>query len=141
MAEKKQRFSPPMVGGSSLLIIFAVLCLTVLALLSLSTARNNDRLSRASAENVTAYYAADTQAEEILAWLRRGETPEGVTAERDGEGTRYAYTVPIGDTQTLFVAVRLTGTTYEILQWKAVFTAEWTPDDSIEVWDGEAIAQ
>ncbi len=55
----KLRFSPPMVGGSSLLIIFAVLCLTVLAMLSLSTARNNDQLSRASADSVAAYYAAD----------------------------------------------------------------------------------
>lgn len=34
----EQRFSPPAVGGISLLTVFAVLCLTIFALLSLTTA-------------------------------------------------------------------------------------------------------
>ena len=34
---KKERFSPPAVGGISLLAVFAVLCLTIFALLSLAT--------------------------------------------------------------------------------------------------------
>lgn len=38
---ERQRFSPPAVGGSSLLVIFAVLCLTVFAMLSLSTVQAN----------------------------------------------------------------------------------------------------
>ena len=38
MDERKQaELSPPPVGGASLLVVFAVLCLTVFALLSLST--------------------------------------------------------------------------------------------------------
>jgi Tfp pilus assembly protein PilX len=128
-----------MVGGSSLLIIFAVLCLTVLAMLSLSTAQSNDRLSRASAESVTAYYAADAQAEETLTRLRRGEAPDGVTVSENGAGTLYEYAVPISDTQELSVSMCLEGADWEILRWKAVSTADWTPDDSIEVWDGEAV--
>lgn len=135
----KLRFSPPMVGGSSLLIIFAVLCLTVLAMLSLTTAQNNDRLSRASADGVTAYYAADAQAEEILTRLRRGETPDGVTVGADSAGTLCEYSVPISDTQELSVCVRLKGADWEVLRWKAVSTVEWTPDDSMEVWDGEGV--
>lgn len=135
----KVQFSPPLVGGSSLLIIFAVLCLTVLAMLSLSTAQNNDRLSRASADSVTAYYTADAQAEEILSRLRRGETPDGVTVEKDGAGTLCEYTVPFSQTQELSVSVRLEGADWKVLRWKAVSTADWMPDDSIEVWDGEAV--
>lgn len=134
----KTRFSPPMAGGSSLLIIFAVLCLTVLAMLSLTAARNNDLLSRASAQSVAAYYAADAQAEEILARLRRGETPDGVTSAPYGAGTAYEYAVPISDTQALSVSVRIAGEDWEILRWKAVSTADWTPDERMEVWDGEA---
>ena len=113
---ESRRFSPPVVGGSSLLIIFAVLCLTVLAMLSLSTAQNNAKMSRASADSVTAYYAADTQAEEILARLRGGEMPDGVIAETDGGGTRYEYTVPISDTQVLSVTVYLEGTDWKVLR-------------------------
>ena len=81
--EDKKRFSPPVVGGSSLLVIFAVLCLTVFALLSLSTVRADVRLSEASAQAVSGYYQADCQAEAILARLRSGELPPGVTAEGD----------------------------------------------------------
>ena len=73
--EDKKRFSPPVVGGSSLLVIFAVLCLTVFALLSLSTVRADVRLSEASAQAVSGYYQADCQAEAILARLRSGELP------------------------------------------------------------------
>lgn len=32
---KKESFSPPAVGGISLLVVFAVLCLTIFGLLSL----------------------------------------------------------------------------------------------------------
>lgn len=61
-----RRFTPPAVGGSSLLVIFAVLCLTIFALLGLGTVQADQRLSDASAEAVYGYYAADCQAEAIL---------------------------------------------------------------------------
>lgn len=133
---EKRGFSVPVVGGSSLLVIFAVLCLTVLAMLSLSTARSSAELSRASADAAAAYYEADAQAEEILARLRGGETPEGVTS--GGDGT-YEYEVPISQTQALSVCVRAAEDGWTVLRWKAVSTAQWTPDESIEVWDGEAV--
>ena len=50
----EKRFAAPAVGGSSLLVIFAVLCLTVFALLGLSTVRADGRLSDASAKAVSA---------------------------------------------------------------------------------------
>ena len=43
-----KKVAPPTVGGSSLLVIFAVLCLTTFTLLALSTAQANKRLSDAS---------------------------------------------------------------------------------------------
>ncbi|MEI3141197.1 MAG: hypothetical protein V8S34_06355 [Lawsonibacter sp.] len=100
---------PPVVGGSSLLVIFAVLCLTVFALLSLPTVQADRRLAQSSWPSaVTGYYQADCQAEEILSRLRAGERPEGVTEE--GEGV-FSYACPISDTQTLEVRVRLAGET------------------------------
>ena len=56
------RFSPPAVGGVSLLVAFAVLCLTVFALLALATVQADARLAGASAQAVADYYAADCQA-------------------------------------------------------------------------------
>ena len=130
---EKERFSPPAVGGSSLLVIFAVLCLTVFALLGLSGVQAGGRLSDASAQAVSAYYDADCRAEEILAALRQGVVMEGVRREADGI---YAYTCPISDTQALEVRVRLGGEDWSVLRWQAVSTARWEADESLDLWDG-----
>ena len=57
MMDEERRSVPPAPGASALLVIFAVLCLTVLAMLSLSTVQADARLSDASAEAVAGYYA------------------------------------------------------------------------------------
>lgn len=44
MAKRNASGPPAAVGGSSLLVIFAVLCLTVFALLTLSTAAADSRI-------------------------------------------------------------------------------------------------
>lgn len=129
---KKQRFSPPAVGGSSLLVVFAVLCLTVFALLSLSTVQASRQLAETSASSVRAYYEADCRAEEILARLRSGQLPEGVFVQND----EYWYTCPISDTQDLQVRVRLEGTACSVLQWQAVSTVDWEADQGLDLWDG-----
>ena len=131
MDERRDSF-PPAVGGSSLLVIFAVLCLTVFALLGLATVQANSRLSDASAQTVSGYYAADCQAETILAQLRSGTVPEGVSVR----GDVYSYTCPISDTQTLQVEVRVDGSAYTVLRWQAVSTADWQAEEDLEVWDG-----
>ena len=47
--------TPPVIGASSLLVIFAVLCLTIFALLSISTVQANGRLRDHAAKAVTDY--------------------------------------------------------------------------------------
>ena len=69
----RKNAAPAIVGGSSLIMVFAVLCLTVFTLLTLSTVQADRRLSEVTAEAVSAYYAADTEAERIFAQLG----PEG----------------------------------------------------------------
>ena len=134
----RERFSPPAVGGISLLVAFAVLCLTVFALLALTTVQADNRLADASAKAVADYYAADCQAQEILARLRNGERPEGV--EFSGSGLLHAqYVVPISDTQELQVSVILKGTAdqeYVIERWQAAPSVEWESDESLDLWDG-----
>ena len=145
MSEKeKRRFSPPAVGGSALLVAFAVLCLTVFALLSLSTVRADARLSDISAQAAADYYAADCKAQEILACLRSGTPlPEGgpeITTESleypDHSESVYTYACAISEEQELQVEVRLTGSAYTVLRWQAVSTDGWTPEDDLNVWDG-----
>ena len=66
----KEDFSISTLGGTSLMLIFAVLCLTVFAVLSLSTAKAGDQFSESMQASVQAYYEADNEAEGILAASR-----------------------------------------------------------------------
>ena len=138
MADRDKGFSPPTTGGASLLTVFAVLCLTIFALLSLSTVRADSALGDASAKAVENYYAADARAQEILARLRFGEKPGEVTVYDDDGRQICAYTGPISDTQELRVEVAVRSTDdYTILRWQTVPTGEWDIDDSLDLWDGE----
>ena len=131
-----------------MLVIFAVLCLTVFALLTLSTVQADLRLADLSAQAVSGYYQADVQAQTILARLRRGDDPgdtafdveivgdEQTPAALDRSYLIYSYTCPISETQELSVSVRMDDDRYTILRWQAVSTLDWQADENIEVWDG-----
>lgn len=128
---EKERFSPPTTGGVSLLVVFAVLCLTVFALLSLSTVQADRRMADASLQAVEDYYTADCEAWRVLALLLEGETPEGVTQDAGV----YAYACPISQTQDLEVEVSLDGREYTILRWQAVSRREESEPGGMELWD------
>ena len=130
MRKQSEHSRFPGIGGSSLLIMFAVLCLTVFSLLALSTVKANQRLSDISTKAISDYYAADCKAEEIFARLRQGEMPDGVS-ETDGI---WRYTCTISDTQTLVVEIQRSD--WKVLRWQAVSTAQWEADEHLELWDG-----
>ena len=130
--DKASRMRPPIVGGSSLLVMFAVLCLTVFALLGLSSVQASGRLSEATTQSVAAYYQADCLAEEIFARLRSGEMPADVTKTSN----IYSYTCPISDTQQLQVELQKDADGWTVLRWQAESTAIWESDNELNLWDG-----
>lgn len=130
----QERVKLPAVGGSSLLVIFTVLCITVFALLGLETVRANCRLTDAAAQSVSSYYSADAQAESIVAMLRAGEVPDYVLQEDDV----YTFACAAGDTQALIVSVRISGADYEILSWQTVPSKLWEASEDMTVWSGES---
>lgn len=129
--KKREQTSFPATGGSSLLVIFAVLCLVVFALLSLSTVLAQKRLSEATARATAEWYAADLQAQEIFAKLRTGEQVPGV--ERTEEG--YTYSVPVSQHQTLQVQLVKTDEGWDILTWQTVSHPEYG-NETLPVWQG-----
>ncbi|MBE5766411.1 MAG: hypothetical protein E7335_04475 [Clostridiales bacterium] len=135
MDKQQKKFQAPMVGGSSLLVIFAILCLTVFALLGFSTVQADRRLADASIKAVEGYYKADSEAERILAAIRSGEAPAGVQCDENV----YRYACTVSDTQKLLVEARVENRDeWEILRWQTVSTAEWNEEEYITVWDGES---
>ena len=129
--KKQETFSPAAVGGSSLMVIFAVLCMTVFALLTLSSVQAERRLADAATQSVTAYYEADLKAEKIVARLRAGEQIPGLE-EKNGT---YEFEIPISGRQTLAVALAQREDDWVILRWQAV-TREDELDETLNVWKG-----
>lgn len=121
------------IGISSLLVIFAVLCLTVFALLTVSTAKSTQLLSDNALSAAKGYYMADSAAEKTLAELRAGKMPAEVTEQ----GGKFCYAHRISATQLLAVEVLIDDKGYEILRWQAISTADWQADDRLPVWNGE----
>lgn len=111
---------PPIIGGTSLLTIFAVLCLIVFTLLTISTSIASRNLADRSHQAVQAYYTADSQAEIIFAQLRSGIVAEHVTVD----GNTYAYTYPISDTQFLSVLLTESDGNWNVLRWEVVSTLQ-----------------
>lgn len=129
--KKTHRMSAPAIGGSSLLVIFAVLCLMVFTLLSLSTAQAEKRMSDASAQALTAYYAADLEAEQIFARLRAGENVPGVQKN----AWLYSYSCPISEQQILEVELENKENTWHVCRWQ-VIARSGTVSETLPVWNG-----
>lgn len=130
--KKQHRFSPPAIGASALLTAFGILVLCVFALLSLTAVQAEARLCAASAESISAYYAADLQAEEILAALRSGELPAGVQQKNN----LFTYTCPISHNQWLQVTVQKNGEHFDILQWQVLVGDLQSNDETLHLWLG-----
>ena len=128
---RKMRISPPAIGGSSLLVVFALLTLTVFALLSLSTVQAEKRMADAATQAVTDYYAADLEAERIFARLRAGETVRGVAVN----GNVYSYFCAISENQTLNVELEKNGNTWRVCRWQVIASVEQI-SETLPVWDG-----
>ena len=134
------------VGSASVVLVFAVLCLTVFSLITLVVARNDKALADSEAELASGYYKADTLAEQILAEILESdfipETVSGVEIESSWnmelEAEEAVYLCPISGDKSLHVRITRDGDSYNILSWKMIDTDEWTIDNSLHVWDGNS---
>ena len=125
--KKSARFSPPAIGGSSLMVIFALLAMCVFAVLSLTTAKAEERLSAVSAQAVADYYAADLQAEKQFAHLR----------ETKKEAGDYDFSWPVSENRQLQVQLRFDGKRWQVLRWQAVAGEEPRIQETLNLWNGK----
>lgn len=149
------------VGGSSILVIFILLCLTTFATLSMVSAGADLRLTERAVAASRDYYAADAAAEQTLADIDQAvrdtnrvpddsflgrckdniakAAPQADIQEQGGDLlVRYSQT--INENQELSVALRISGDgesrcTREM--WQVVSTGEWAPQsEGFDLWDG-----
>ena len=134
------------VGTISLVMIFAILCLTVFAMLTLSSSNAEKILADKTSGFVKNYYEADSRAMKIRALVfdsyMGGSLPESldgveITYERDGDFVFASYSCEVDDVQDLIVRLRLGQNNDTVLEWRTGYSQNWEFDDSLNVWDGD----
>ena len=154
--DKKNKLHGMGVGYVSVMLIFAVICLTVFAVMSFRAASANDGFNVRSGDYLKEYYAADSAAKSRLAELdgiaksaaesgffedefeAAAETIEGVTLNRIMNGYSANWSVKINDRQELAVSVEFTSDGgCEITRWQSrTVSTEDSSDSHLGVWDG-----
>lgn len=139
------------IGIVSMVVILTVLCLTIFAVMTLTTALNEKHLSEKSATALENYYQAEAYCSEIAnglgrIWEEKKDIMEckafaeqnNVDCQLEKNEIYFSYQYPVDESQALFVTICV-GDTFEIQQWIVKATKEWVADESIEIWDGESI--
>ena len=122
-------------GALTLLFTVVLLCLAVLAVLSLATARADEALAKKSLDRLAQEAAAERAGKECLADLDAadpGTLPAATVSTGDG-GVQAELTLESGD--TLRLAAEPAGEGWRITRWQ--LTAPWEPDTSLDVWTGQ----
>lgn len=159
--KKNNNFSGIGVGYVSVMMIFAVICLTVFAVLSLRASSSSYELNKKSNSYTTDYYTADNRAKAILAELDEtayyahasgffedsfGEAvmSDGVKLFPVSDGFRAEYSVPLNNNLALEVKVIFysdtsahSGARYAIISWNTSGIMSEETDAPLNVWDGE----
>jgi hypothetical protein len=124
------------IGSASIIMLFAVLSLTVLAALSLLSANSQYALARRSADAVSGYYAADYEASVIYERIASGDYT-GVDISSDESGViYYSYSVEIDSRNSLDVVLAGEDDP-SIVSWRITESGAWeAEDDPLNVWQG-----
>lgn len=146
------------IGYVSIMLIFAVIGLTMLAVMSFLAAGSDIVLTQKSAEYTADYYAADSRAKQKLAALDQAalemestffeesfsqaaeDVSEDVKTTVIPEGVRVEFTEEISGKQRLYAAVTFfsqpNGTRYRIDRWQSGTESAEVEDEHLNVWDG-----
>lgn len=143
------------VGYVSVMLIFAVICLTIFAVLSLKASLSDNSINERSGEFLKQYYAADTAAKEKLSKLNdiafeiknseffedefeeKSKSIEGVAARRSTDGISVSFSVEINECQELSVNVLFDESgKYTVNKWQSRTVTIDDSNSHINVWDG-----
>ena len=146
------------VGYVSVMLIFAIICLTIFAVLSFKAAISTDSFNDRSGEFMRQYYAADTSAKKTLselndcafnakssgffedAFTESAQNIEGVSVRPTARGLLVGYSVAINEHQELSVSIVFNESgKYSIEQWQSRNVYNENSDQHLGVWDGSEL--
>lgn len=123
---------PVRLGPLALLLTVIVICVTVLGLLTFTTARGDLATAQRYAASVQARYSLEAQGKALLRQI--GEDPSVLEElEKDEEGV--CWETFTQEDATLRVGLRPQGSGYEIVCWQ--LTQDWEPQEEMgSLWPG-----
>ena len=123
--------TPVRLGPLALLLTVISICLTILAILTFTTARADLRLAEKYATTVKARYALEVQGQEYISRLSSGlET----APEADADGVSRVVLEQNGTRLHIGLVSNDAGD-YEVVAWR--HEKEWTQDESLDnLWSG-----
>ncbi len=139
------------VGGSSIIMIFAVLCLTVFAALTLISSKSELNLALRYTDSIKNYYKADYEASRFIAAFQSAKSIKEIQMIADNygasvetlstadDGTYYVnYNVGIDEKQILTVRFKATlrinqSVSINILEWIPVYTDDWSSEKGLNL--------
>ncbi|WP_052294598.1 hypothetical protein [Anaerofustis stercorihominis] len=131
------------IGSSTLIMIFALLCLVVFSLLAYKTALNEKNLALKVSNETKAYYEADYKATEIKNKIENNIANGKSIAsfadyEKNINGISYiGYSVKIDENKKLVVELKRSGNDLKIVKWAEVNEASEDYNNKLDVWGGE----
>lgn len=131
---------PP--GIISLVVCFAALCLAILSLLTFTSAKTEYNLASASYENTQSILDAD--------YLCKGKIAEAYTLFENGENINQialelecdlidnilVFTQAIDENRAIVAEVTFADTP-SLTSYRTLYIGDWTPDNSLGVWEGQ----
>ncbi len=152
MAKNNSRPAGIGTGYLSLMMIFVVLCLTILAALSFSAAESERKYSEKSAAYTKAYYEADTRAKQTYAQLSEtvssytdysdfmllGEldAKEGISYECYPDRIDISWSTPINERQSIYSAISISDNGTAVTDWRTI-QGDTPEEEPLNVWLGE----
>ena len=122
---------PIKLGPLALLLTVISICLTVLSILTFTTARADLRLAEKYAETVANRYALEIEGQELLRELKDSD-PALLDMSRGADDAWHADLERDGT--HLHIAVEKTRDGWQVVQWRQ--EKEWQEDTGLELWGG-----
>lgn len=158
MKERKMPFLG--IGAASIVLVLAVVCLSVFAVLTLSSAEGDYALSKKNLDRTTSYYQASNAVNEQISQIddrlfkiykksknkkdymkrvnKRISKMEGITYHKKKKTIEFQQ--EITEKQQISVELKVhypkkkNDTCYEVLKWKNESVGAWQKDDSLPVY-------
>ena len=134
------------IGGSSILVIFMLLCITTFATLAMVSATASFRLATQVARAADDFFAADSFAEEMLAEISaiiRSANGQSIQAQVEKLGAMYndgiiTYSIIVNESLRLDVELHINGADLVVHSWVqvAVFDPAEYGGGGITLWPG-----